>query len=73
MVRYFLERNKDSVDRVFIPRYTYLLLIIAMGFYSPIYLFSIIAMGSQVVFCLFKKEDVKVYNEKLHIMFPAEA
>jgi len=41
MVRYFLERNKDSVDRV--------------------------------VFCLFKKEDVKVYNEKLHIMFPAEA
>jgi len=41
MVRYFLERNKDSVDRV--------------------------------VFCLFKKEDVKVYNEKLHIMFPTEA
>ena len=38
-----------------------------------LYLFSIIAMGFQVVFCLFKKEDVKVYNEKLHIMFPAEA
>jgi len=41
MVRYFLERNKDSVDRV--------------------------------VFCLFKKEDVAIYRDRLHFMFPAEA